>query len=169
VAKSRNGIGNVLNRMGKYEEALVEYHQALEAFLGNMANINYGNTANINYGQGQYDQALDVYKSVLETKIRVCSKEGPWVPRAHRPGTWTHRRGPTGTTMSSLASRQPRRMRRPRGRADGRCRHGVRFQAGDARAPSEWGAHESGHTHCRSVARARGIRRGCKSFSRMRQ
>jgi len=33
VAKSRNGIGNVLKRMGKPEEALVQYQKALEVFL----------------------------------------------------------------------------------------------------------------------------------------
>jgi len=27
--------------------------------------------------QGHYDQALEIYKSVLETKIRVCGHEHP--------------------------------------------------------------------------------------------
>ena len=33
VANSRIGIGKVLGRMGKHEEALVEYQQALRVFL----------------------------------------------------------------------------------------------------------------------------------------
>ena len=33
MANSRQGIGNVLESMGKYEEALVEHQKALEVFL----------------------------------------------------------------------------------------------------------------------------------------
>ena len=33
--------------------------------------------ANIYQNQGHYDQALEIYKSVLETKIRVCGHDHP--------------------------------------------------------------------------------------------
>ena len=35
------------------------------------------NMATIYWKQGHYDQALEIYKSVLETKIRVCGHEHP--------------------------------------------------------------------------------------------
>ena len=37
------------------------------------------NKAIIYHNQGHYDQALEIYKSVLETKIRVCGHEHPTV------------------------------------------------------------------------------------------
>ena len=33
--------------------------------------------------QGHYDQALEIYKSVLETKIRVCGHEHPDVAKSY--------------------------------------------------------------------------------------
>ena len=41
------------------------------------------NMAIIYQNQGHYDQALEIYKSVLETKIRVCGHEHPDVAASY--------------------------------------------------------------------------------------
>ena len=42
------------------------------------------NMAIIYQDQGHYDQALEIYKSVLETKIRVCGHEHPDVAVSYK-------------------------------------------------------------------------------------
>ena len=75
------GIGLVLDRMGKYEDALVEHHKALEVFLAVFGSehplvaASHVNMGTVYDSQGRYEEALVQYQQALAVFLAVHGQE----------------------------------------------------------------------------------------------
>jgi tetratricopeptide (TPR) repeat protein len=88
VASCRNSIGNVLGRMGKSEEALVEYQQALEVSLAvgqehPIVAISFNNIGEVYRMKGDLENALVQHQKALEIRTRVFGSEHPHVAASY--------------------------------------------------------------------------------------
>ena len=80
---SRMGIGNVLERMGKYEEALVEHQKALAVFLAVHGQehldvaASYQNIAAMRLMQRQQSQAIEMATKACYFNLKVLGPDHP--------------------------------------------------------------------------------------------
>ena len=69
VATSLMNVGNVLDDMGKYEEALVQHQKSLDIKIRVFGSehldvaASYNNIGHVYYSQGKYEEALDMYST----------------------------------------------------------------------------------------------------------
>jgi len=89
LAQCYMGIGNVYERQGRYEEALVQYQKALEGFLAlygqEHATVagSHVNIGNVYRAQGKYEEALVELKKGLDVLVTVYGLEHPEVAKRY--------------------------------------------------------------------------------------
>ena len=61
----RYNAGNVLYRMGEYEDSLQSYDDALKYAKGELRSSGFFNRGNVSFQEQEYEQAVEAYKEVL--------------------------------------------------------------------------------------------------------
>ena len=85
VAATIHNIGVVYRKLGRYEEALVQYGEAQEVYVAVYGHMHLDtakaqeNMVIVYSDQGKLEKALEIYNSILQTKIRVCCDDSSHV------------------------------------------------------------------------------------------
>ena len=89
TVKVNKNVGNVLDDMGKYEEALVQHQKSLDIKirLGDHPDVatSFDNIGALYDSQGKYENALVQYQKGLEIKTRVFGSDHPDVAKSRSP------------------------------------------------------------------------------------
>ena len=83
VGRAMGELGSVLDKEGKYDEALAVYEEAIKLVMKSLGEghpnvaTSYNNIASVYDSQGKYDEALGMYEKSLDIQRRVLGGEHP--------------------------------------------------------------------------------------------